>query len=230
MGFFGGGGGAAPANMGGATSSAAGTAGLVPAPAAGEDELFLKGNALFQEGPIPQRTFTSGYFCNDAFSTIEGTNSWNASRTHYNLIWIPRRMSFDRIGFTQNTAGLTHNVRIGLYNSSLTTGLPSTVKFDAGEITLNGAGTYTVTISQTVEAGFYWGAVYTGSTGINTPRFTGSYYWGYLRGKVSSSESSSTIRFPYSQSVPTNSATSFSDNPTITGENQQALVVFLRKT
>jgi|688.fasta_scaffold109719_8 hypothetical protein len=46
MGFFGGGG-AAPANMGGATSSAAGTAGLVPAPAAGDQDKVLRGDATF---------------------------------------------------------------------------------------------------------------------------------------------------------------------------------------
>ena len=230
MGFFsGGGGGAAASNMVGATSSVAGTAGLVPAPAAGDNELFLKGNALFQEGPIPQRVIPSGRFCNDGFASTGGNNSFNSLRTHYNLIWVPRSMSFDRIGFTQNTAGLTHNVRIGLYNSDSTTGLPSTVKFDAGEITLNGAGTYTATISETIDAGFYWGALYTGSTGINTTRFVGSYYLGYLRGKISSSDSAPTI-FPYSQSIPTDSATAFSNNPTITGENMQAIVVFLRKT
>jgi hypothetical protein len=47
MGFFGGGGGAAPANMGGATSSSAGTAGLVPAPAAGDEDKVLRGDATF---------------------------------------------------------------------------------------------------------------------------------------------------------------------------------------
>ena len=47
MGFFGGGGGAAPADMVGATSSVAGTAGLVPAPAAGKQSSVLMGDALF---------------------------------------------------------------------------------------------------------------------------------------------------------------------------------------
>jgi hypothetical protein len=46
MAFFGGGG-AAPANMGGATSSVAGTAGLVPAPAAGKQNSVLMGDATF---------------------------------------------------------------------------------------------------------------------------------------------------------------------------------------
>jgi len=46
MGFFGGGGSAA-SNMVGATSSAAGTAGLVPAPAAGKQNSVLMGDATF---------------------------------------------------------------------------------------------------------------------------------------------------------------------------------------
>jgi hypothetical protein len=52
MGFFGGGGGAAPANMVGATSSAAGTAGLVPAPAAGKNTRALFSDATFGEVPL----------------------------------------------------------------------------------------------------------------------------------------------------------------------------------
>ena len=46
MPFFGGGG-AAPANMGGATSSVAGTAGLVPAPSAGDQDKQLRGDGTF---------------------------------------------------------------------------------------------------------------------------------------------------------------------------------------
>jgi len=49
MGFFGGA--AAPANMVGATSSAAGTAGLVPAPAAGENIKYLQGDGTYG-GPL----------------------------------------------------------------------------------------------------------------------------------------------------------------------------------
>ena len=47
MGFFGGGGGASASNMVGATSSAAGTAGLVPQPAAGRQNSVLMGDATF---------------------------------------------------------------------------------------------------------------------------------------------------------------------------------------
>jgi hypothetical protein len=52
MGFFGGGGGAAPANMAGATSSAAGTAGLVPAPAQRNQFTCLAGDATFKPASI----------------------------------------------------------------------------------------------------------------------------------------------------------------------------------
>ena len=46
-GFFGGGGGASASNMVGATSSSAGTAGLVPVPAAGKQNSVLMGDATF---------------------------------------------------------------------------------------------------------------------------------------------------------------------------------------
>ena len=52
MPFFGGGGGAAPANMVGATSSAAGTAGLVPAPAQRNQFTCLAGDATFKPSLI----------------------------------------------------------------------------------------------------------------------------------------------------------------------------------
>ena len=49
MGFFGGGGGGTnPVNMVGASTGTAGTAGYVPAPAAGEEHKLLRGDATFQ--------------------------------------------------------------------------------------------------------------------------------------------------------------------------------------
>jgi hypothetical protein len=221
--------GAVTSDLVGATSSTAGTAGLVPAPSSGQNELGLKGDATFGETTLPQRVFPSQRFCNDAFSGGDGTTGFNSFRTHFNLIWVPRRMSFDRIGVVQNTAGLTHNMRLGVYNSDSSTGLPSTVNFDAGEVTLNGAGTYTITINQTLDAGYYYGAIFTGSSGINCTRFTSSYVLGYLRGKTSNSSSASGA-FPFLEGVPANASTAFGNNPTISGEDKQAPVVFLRKT
>ena len=63
MPFFGGGGGAA-GNMVGATSSTAGTAGLVPAPAAGDQDKVLRGDATFDfnHNPSTKRFARMTYF------------------------------------------------------------------------------------------------------------------------------------------------------------------------
>ena len=52
MGFFGGGGGTTPVNMVGASTGTAGTAGYVPAPAAGKNTRYLSSDASFGEVPL----------------------------------------------------------------------------------------------------------------------------------------------------------------------------------
>lgn len=66
--------------------------------------------------------------------------------------------TFDRIAIrTSATHSGTTSVRLGLYNASVTTGLPTTVAFDAGTVSCTAASTlYTITISQTPASGWYW--------------------------------------------------------------------------
>jgi hypothetical protein len=48
-------------------------------------------------------------------------------------------------------------VRLGIYNASSSTDLPSTVLLDAGTISATATNTnYEITISQTLSAGIYW--------------------------------------------------------------------------
>lgn len=62
MGFFGGGG-TTPVNMVGASTGTAGTAGYVPAPAAGKNTRYLSSDASFGEVPmLPKRKDTSSNF------------------------------------------------------------------------------------------------------------------------------------------------------------------------
>ena len=98
MPFFGGGG-ASASNMVGATSSAAGTAGLVPAPAAGNKRRALSSNALFEEPALLPNVIANqanrvvGTYGNTAVPT--GQESLTAKRRAFNLIYIPDDLSVD---------------------------------------------------------------------------------------------------------------------------------------
>jgi hypothetical protein len=65
-------------------------------------------------------------------------------------------MTFDRIACrTGSTFSGTATVRLGVYNNS--GGKPSTVKFDAGTVSCTASSnTFTITISETLDAGWYW--------------------------------------------------------------------------
>jgi hypothetical protein len=76
--------------------------------------------------------------------------------TYYSPIYVSESMTFDRIACrTGSSFSGTATVRLGVYNNS--GGKPSTVKFDAGTVNCTAATTtYTITISQTLDAGWYW--------------------------------------------------------------------------
>ena len=98
MPFFGGGGGAAPANMVGATSSAAGTAGLVPAPAAGKNTRALFSDGTFAEIPmVPAYKNTSA---NYAILPLGGSGQGRAGTIkvrRFNLIFVPADGNIDTL-------------------------------------------------------------------------------------------------------------------------------------
>ena len=87
--------------------------------------------------------------------------NWAANTTYYIPIYLPT-FSADRIAFTTSsvTGGTNGAVRMGLYNSSSTTGRPTTVVFDAGTVTATAISTeYSITISQNINAGWYYLAI-----------------------------------------------------------------------
>jgi hypothetical protein len=69
--------------------------------------------------------------------------------------------TYDRIGVIVESTG-TATLRIGLYASSATTGLPAgTPVLDAGTVSAGSSGLQEITISATLTSGWYWAVVQT---------------------------------------------------------------------
>lgn len=79
--------------------------------------------------------------------------------TYYTPIYLPV-CTVDRIGFRtgSNWSATSSTHRLGLYNNSATTNLPTTVLIDGGTVVASAASTdYELTISQAIStAGWYW--------------------------------------------------------------------------
>jgi hypothetical protein len=131
-----------------------------------------------------------GYESGETYGPPVGTattGSLTTSRTYYVSFYLGKSVTFDRIGVSTGAgfAG-TAIVRLGIYNMDTTTGRPSTVKFDAGTVSVTGVNTSTyVTISQTLEAGWYFTAVNMQTTAttptfrVNGPFHTGPFLISY---------------------------------------------------
>jgi len=161
MGFFGGGGGAAaPADMVGATTSVAGTAGLVPAPAAGEQTAFLGGNATFTQAlynlPIHKLDNTN-FYVPIGFGGNVNVNSTN-SVSNLTPIFLPNG-SIDRLSCYQNSASGTGTGYVAIYSTNAN-GKPLSVltsgsfSITSGESAVEKAVTLSPTYA--IKAGLYW--------------------------------------------------------------------------
>ena len=179
MPFFGGGGEAAPANMVGATSSTAGTAGLVPAPSAGVQEKLLSGAATFVARDIiqiPNSLPSGSYLFNpsgcDDISSNRGFGTFQAIR--FNAIYIPQRSTFSEIACYYVTGGGANaKIRLAIYDSDGNNGFPYTRLCQTTEASKPASGGL---LSQaisggdyTLNKGIYWGAIWfnADSTNIN---------------------------------------------------------------
>jgi hypothetical protein len=163
MAFFGGGGGAAASDMVGATSSVAGTAGLVPAPAAGN-----QGKALLGDGTFSFATFPSGGSYGTKYV------GWPTMTHAANISLVARSTSadylirggmfypkgtYDRIGIYVSTAasGGNKNVKIGIYDSTSAGEVGSLVANGTASIDNTGACEASVS-SFTLDSKFYYTA------------------------------------------------------------------------
>lgn len=193
--------------MVGATSSVAGTAGLVPAPAAGKNTRALFSDASFGEIPLlPQykNTVANRYYRNfnyDGFSLTGYTGS--ASLRIFSLIFVPANGDIDILATITSSAPSSNvNIHIGMWEAS-EAGEPSTLVC-SGTASSGTSGTTNITTSispsVSVNRGFYWmsitpeantssgalgrnnaGAMYNniiGASGINNQATTFSYTCG----------------------------------------------------
>jgi len=174
MGFFGGGG-ASASNMVGATSSVAGTAGLVPAPAAGDQDGILFGDATFKKyllapssKPFTQST-AQYYFPYLMSERPEGSDTGGFSNTA-GAILCPHLISgsatISNVVFINHTANVNTTLVLGVYQADITTGWPLTKIAQATSINLSStaSGTIVTTAITAAVKGLFWLCVYNTST------------------------------------------------------------------
>jgi hypothetical protein len=183
MGFFGGGG-AAPANMGGATSSAAGTAGLVPAPAAGDDLKVLSGDATFKfpcEEILPNGVQAGGFFGPIGCSAnwAGGASSLSANIAYAQPIWVSTEKTISTLRFRLNSSS-TANIRGGIYTprSDGLAGNLKTAEFGPAGLTGVSTGMVGLTSASTItlRRGLYWGVLLSDGT-PNLSTVGANYMW-----------------------------------------------------
>ena len=177
MGFFGGGGGTTPVNMVGASTGTAGTAGYVPAPAAGEHNAVLGGQGAFL--PALLRSKVTGWGGTRFFAPIgAGSNNQDttisqgnaASRALLSPILLPSG-SINNLGIFVVSSSSAGTGYVALYNST-NDGLPNALvtsgSFSHVNAEANVAKTISISPSVAISAGLYWGAVH---SGIPNPQF-----------------------------------------------------------
>lgn len=82
-----------------------------------------------------------------------GFNNPTADRLYLALMYVPYTVSIDQI--THGQAG-GDTWRLGIYRPDGTRGLPSTLHLDAGAFSGGGSGDVSVSVSATLDAGWWW--------------------------------------------------------------------------
>jgi len=167
MGFFGGGGGGTtPVNMVGASTGTAGTAGYVPAPAAGEQNAVLGGQGTFLPAVVRPKLASDRYYAPiPVSSNAAATLSINMNtRAYITLpIYLPA-ITVANLRLRHNAnAGANGTMYVALYDSN-SDGLPNAPIITTSHTftTTQGGITKTMAISPTlaIKAGIYYGACY----------------------------------------------------------------------
>lgn len=161
MGFFGGGGGTTPVNMVGASTGTAGTAGYVPAPAAGKNTRYLCADASFGEAPMLPQYKAPSTSINKTYSHITGTNSVfiNALRRSFSLVYMPSDGNINKLVFRtgSGTYSVAINFNIALWEVG-EDGKPSTylIGANASSGVASNADIVASVTSTAVKRGFYY--------------------------------------------------------------------------
>jgi hypothetical protein len=128
-----------------------------------------------------------------------GTLTITNQRAYYMPIYIPYTTTFDRITIATATGfSGTASVRLGIYND--TNGSPSTLLLDAGTVSATAANTiYEITISQSLNVGFYWLA-FCQQTAPSTNSYAGgssttSIFNHYMTGTTSPAVTSNSVGY-----------------------------------
>jgi hypothetical protein len=132
----------------------------------------------------PKMKQVSGSYMRTPVLLQAGTTAGH-QRTYYVPIYVDSTTTFDRLAIaTSGTFAGTATVRLGIYNDSA--GVPTTLILDAGTLSATAANTnYEITISQSLNAGFYWlafcqqGTAPTVGSYVGAPA-SGSAYQSYL--------------------------------------------------
>lgn len=180
------------ADMVGATSSVAGTAGLVPAPAAGDQRKFLTGGATFlnvadQALPTTPIRRTNGI----AFAS-NGGNSQGARATNTGYVLCPYIYIFSTKAYTTYSiyvsgAGTASSLgKLAIYTIG-SSGAPDSLICESGTFATDSTGLKQPTMSSTVvNCGWYFCLVATNSS-ANVTFYGDAMSWprGFLSGQVS---------------------------------------------
>jgi hypothetical protein len=132
----------------------------------------------------PQGPTGPNYSLGFRSATFYAPMRWNSSNvtmtedvTYYQAFFVQETITIDRICIYTSGFSGSSVIRLGVYNTS--NGSPSTVLFDAGTVTASANTTnYAITISETLNTGWYWTAVnaQTITSGTCALRGSGQYY------------------------------------------------------
>ena len=176
MGFFGGGGGATVANMVGATTSTAGTAGLVPAPAAGKNTRALFSDGTFGEIPmVPAYKNTTASYAILPLAAGGQGRSGTIKVRRFCLVFVPADGNIDTLAFGIRTSPTSNlNVHVAMWECS-ESGQPSTYLIGGTTTILTTQSFAKVSISVTstaVKRGWYFMSITPAAT-FTTQTFEG---------------------------------------------------------
>lgn len=159
--------------MVGATASVAGSGGSVPAPAAGSEYKYLKGDATFSNGDTayisPYTSYgsassTSPSFCRLLYDMPMGmlNSALYKDRLAFSWTKLSAPITFSNLIYHVYANNNASGWDLGIYSNDSSTMKPSTLLFNFPGLSCASAAVYDVSVtSTTITAGDYWICSYT---------------------------------------------------------------------
>jgi len=146
--------------MVGATSSVAGTAGLVPAPAAGKNTRTLSANATFEEPAIvPQYKPANNIWVQSIARGTTGNGNLNARVRTFAPIYVPSDGNIDTLGFAtgSGTISVAFNVHLAIWETKEDGTVGSYIQGATVSSGTTSSATVSASISSTaIKRGYYY--------------------------------------------------------------------------